>query len=46
MFSTEDAHCTLSNPSIDIMDNINVNEQMRQHADGNNILIVRFKNEH
>lgn len=46
MFSTKDVHCTLNNPSIGILSNINVNEQMRQHTDGNNVLIFRFKNEH
>lgn len=46
MFSTKDAHCMLNNPSIDILIDINVNEQMRQHTDGNSVIIFRFKNEH
>jgi len=46
MFSTNDAHCTLNNPSTDVLSNVNVNEQMRRHTDGNSVIIFRFKYEH
>jgi hypothetical protein len=46
MFSTKDAHCTFNDPSMNILSNINVNEQMRQPTDANSVIIFRFKNEH
>jgi hypothetical protein len=45
MFSTKDAHCTFSDPSINILSNINVNEQMRQPTDANSVIIFKCKNE-